>query len=95
MQRTARNTPTLSSGTTGLDFGELVFGQAARLGLLADPVAKALEVLDVRGSEPLVFLHREDHRHLALLAPDHDGFALRGRREPQPGQSMRVTLGLD
>jgi hypothetical protein len=47
------------------------------LGLLADPVAKALELLDVQGKQPLVVLHRQDYRYLTLLAPDADGFTLR------------------
>jgi hypothetical protein len=59
-------------------FREFVLGQAARSGLFADPIAKALKLLNVQSREPLVFLDREDDCDLSLLAPDHDRFALRG-----------------
>ena len=65
------------------------WGKAAGLRGFSDPIAKALEVGGIEIAQALVFLSGHDDGNIAVLAPDHDWFAL-GRIEESGEALFRV-----
>jgi hypothetical protein len=61
----------------GKDFGQLLLGHPSRGRTLADAIAEALKLVCVERAQPVVFLRRENHSNVAVLAAYHDRFALR------------------
>jgi hypothetical protein len=72
------------------DLGQPFLGHSSRGCTFADAITQELKLAGVERAQPVIFLRREDHVNVAVLAAYHDGLALRGIEE---GGETRFGIG--
>jgi hypothetical protein len=75
------STTTRSLAFIGEDFGQLFLVHPSRSRALADAITEALKLVRVERAQPIVFLRREEHSDVPVLAAYHNWLALRSVEE--------------